>query len=140
MVVLFGCTSGIRTADQARVALCGIIEKALTVLRKEPLSFEFRKPVDPVFAPDYYQVITTPMDIGTMLVRSREKDYTTLEDFHNDFQLMVSNCHQYNAGKNPGLPPAADALVVLLNNELKKVRHCRCRCRCRFWMHLLTPT
>jgi len=104
------------------VALSGIIERVLTKLRKDPLSFEFRKPVDPKFAPDYYEVITTPMDIGTMLARSREKDYVSLEDFYTDFHLMVSNCHRYNDGRNPGLPPAVDQLLEMLNQEMKKVR------------------
>lgn len=38
-----------------------------------------------------------PMDLLTMELKIKNSEYTSLEEFENDFNLMVSNCLAYNS-------------------------------------------
>ncbi|KAJ7543130.1 hypothetical protein O6H91_09G026100 [Diphasiastrum complanatum] len=64
----------------------------------------FNTPVDPVVLgiPDYYQVIETPMDFGTIrrLLENREK-YLNSQDIYRDIQLIWVNCRKYNHKGDP---------------------------------------
>lgn len=60
-------------------------------------AWPFLKPVDPHFVPDYYKVIKKPMDLSTMEEKLKRKIYLKLDDFENDFYLMISNCYHYNS-------------------------------------------
>lgn len=56
----------------------------------------FTEPVEIEDVPDYMDVVTHPMDLGTMRTRLRSGSYQTLDDMENDFNLMISNCLAYN--------------------------------------------
>jgi histone acetyltransferase len=72
-------------------------------------SWPFREPVDVSLAPDYYEVIKTPMDIATMKVKNAAGDYRSLGELRNDFRLMFDNCLFYN-GEDSIYAQAADVL------------------------------
>jgi len=59
----------------------------------------FMRPVDPVkhMCPDYPQVISRPMDFGTIASRLRANQYLGFSDFRADVDLVFANCRQYNA-------------------------------------------
>lgn len=78
------------------------LDTALEVIRKimkmdaaEP----FNTPVDPVALgiPDYFEVINTPMDFGTICsnLESGVK-YMNSEDVYKDVQYIWNNCYKYN--------------------------------------------
>ncbi|CAG8932189.1 unnamed protein product [Penicillium salamii] len=46
--------------------------------------------------PDYYTVITSPMDLSTIEERLDGDFYTGPKDLVHDLQLIFSNCRQYN--------------------------------------------
>lgn len=48
-------------------------------------------------APDYYQIIKHPMDIGTMLKKLKQLQYKSKKEFVDDLMLIWSNCLKYNA-------------------------------------------
>lgn len=48
--------------------------------------------------PDYYSVITQPMDMGTMRKRLDEGFYPSMDAFVADFRLIVQNAHKYVFG------------------------------------------
>ncbi|KAF4308673.1 hypothetical protein GTA08_BOTSDO04045 [Botryosphaeria dothidea] len=48
-------------------------------------------------APDYYQVIKQPMDIGTMIKKLKSLQYRSKKEFVDDLNLIWSNCLKYNA-------------------------------------------
>ncbi|KAF2144510.1 uncharacterized protein K452DRAFT_295944 [Aplosporella prunicola CBS 121167] len=48
-------------------------------------------------APDYYQVIKQPMDIGTMIKKLKSLVYKSKKEFVDDLNLIWSNCLKYNA-------------------------------------------
>lgn len=48
-------------------------------------------------APDYYQVIKHPMDIGSMFKKLKNLAYKSKKDFVDDLNLIWANCLKYNA-------------------------------------------
>ncbi|KAJ7478861.1 Bromodomain-containing protein, partial [Mycena galericulata] len=57
----------------------------------------FLKPVSKSEAPDYYGVITNPMDLQTMLKKVKQRQYRSKREFKDDLDLIWSNCFTYNA-------------------------------------------
>lgn len=75
------------------------MDKILSVLVKNPLSVPFRKPVDPIAvnAVNYYDVITTPMDLSTIEGKLRGNLYSNNDAlFHKDIQQIFTNCYTFN--------------------------------------------
>ena len=48
-------------------------------------------------APDYYDVIKNPMDLGTMLRNVKSSRYKTKAQFMRDLDLIWDNCLIYNS-------------------------------------------
>lgn len=57
--------------------------KVIDVLWSKKLSQIFRDPVKPsaTFAPDYFQIIKHPMDLGTVRNKLRNAEYISVKDF-----------------------------------------------------------
>ena len=62
----------------------------------------FSKPVDPITLgiPDYFDVIKSPMDLGTVLSNCNKNVYSHPEDFAADVRLVFQNATTYNAADN----------------------------------------
>ena len=59
----------------------------------------FSTRVDPALVPDYGEIITEPMDLGTIKARLEGTEapaYENHEDVSRDVQLVFSNCMLYN--------------------------------------------
>ena len=56
----------------------------------------FDRPVDPAVVLDYYKVVKTPMDLGTMLQKVNQGEYNRPADFATDMRLVWYNCKLYN--------------------------------------------
>jgi len=54
----------------------------------------FNDPVDPeaLGIPEYYEVIKTPMDLGTCKAKLMRGDYVKAQELLRDVQLVWSNC------------------------------------------------
>ncbi|KAF5533733.1 histone acetyltransferase GCN5 [Fusarium phyllophilum] len=61
-------------------------------------AWPFLHPVNKDDVPDYYNVITAPMDLSTMLERLEHDYYTAPKDLVSDLKLIFSNCRKYNDG------------------------------------------
>lgn len=59
-------------------------------------------------APDYYNIIKTPMDIGTMIKKLKQFHYKSKKEFVDDLGLIWNNCLKYNSA--PELPIRRKAL------------------------------
>ena len=46
--------------------------------------------------PDYYEIITNPMDMSTMMSKIDLCKYETVDDFLQDIELICSNALEYN--------------------------------------------
>lgn len=84
------------------------------------ISYLFLKPVSKKEAPDYLDIIERPMDLSTIREKVRRLEYKTRDEFRNDVWQIMYNAHLYNDGRNPGIPPLADQLLMLCDNLLKQ--------------------
>lgn len=66
-------------------------------------SWAFRKPVDPIELqiPDYFSVISSPMDLGTIKSKLDRNMYFGPGEFADDVRLTFSNAMLYNPPGNP---------------------------------------
>ena len=69
---------------------------ALHVLYKEKRFSVFCKPVDPEAVPDYYDIISYPMDLETIRMKVDEQAYPTYVSFYRDFERILFNAREYN--------------------------------------------
>jgi hypothetical protein len=62
----------------------------------------FNQPVDPVALkiPDYFSIISEPMDLGTIKSKLQKNLYTVTEQFATDIRLTFSNAMYYNPPGN----------------------------------------
>ncbi|KAK7412529.1 hypothetical protein VNO78_03993 [Psophocarpus tetragonolobus] len=90
---------------------CATILKSLI---SHPYSWVFSTPVDPVALniPDYFTIISHPMDFGTIKSKLEKNIYSAIEEFAADVRLTFSNAMTYN-------PPSND--VHLMAKELSKI-------------------
>lgn len=61
----------------------------------------FAEPVAEEDAPEYFDVITSPMDLSTMRKKVVQLEYSSLDELEADFNLMISNCMTYNKKSTP---------------------------------------
>ncbi|KAK9727982.1 hypothetical protein K7432_001434 [Basidiobolus ranarum] len=61
-------------------------------------AFEFLRPVDPIKQgiPTYFEMIKSPMDLGTVNKKLKSGQYQTKDDFREDVELMLNNCFTFN--------------------------------------------
>lgn len=72
-----------------------VIKKIMKMDAAEP----FNAPVNPIALgiPDYFEVIDTPMDFGTVCTNlEKGNKYTNSEDVFKDVQYIWQNCYKYN--------------------------------------------
>lgn len=79
--------------------------QCLTILKKlmsHQAGWVFNQPVDPVALniPDYFTVISQPMDLGTVKSKLEKSMYSGIEDFAADIRLTFSNAMLYNPPSN----------------------------------------
>lgn len=102
------------------VALSPIELDFCTKITKEmsdlPISAIFLRAVDPVLdmAPDYYDVIKKPIDLGLIAQRLEQGYYTTVEMWKNDMNLVWKNAQTYNPEKS---------IIWIIAQELYDVFH-----------------
>jgi transcription initiation factor TFIID subunit 1 len=103
-----------------KVGLANILESIVDTIVKDraDLSYLFVKPVSKKLAPDYLDIIERPMDLSRIRERVRNMEYKSREDFRHDVWQITFNAHKYNDGRNPGIPPIADMLLVYCDSLL----------------------
>lgn len=85
-----------------------VLRNALKTLSKIPKAEPFLYPVDSTIFPDYYLLISTPMDIQT--INDKMSAYKNVEDVIADVTLIWDNCRMYNA---------EDSVIYQTANELE---------------------
>uniref|UniRef100_A0AAV2LIA0 Bromo domain-containing protein n=1 Tax=Knipowitschia caucasica TaxID=637954 RepID=A0AAV2LIA0_KNICA len=75
-----------------------LLKVVLKTLWKHNFSWPFQAPVDAVQLnlPDYYKIIKTPMDMGTIKKRLENHYYWNAQECMHDFNTMFTNCYIYN--------------------------------------------
>ncbi|RZS19084.1 hypothetical protein BHM03_00051432 [Ensete ventricosum] len=74
----------------------------LRILMIHPAGWVFKEPVDPVKLkiPDYFSIISKPMDLGTVKRKLGRKQYSSTVQFAADVRLTFSNAMRYNPPEN----------------------------------------
>lgn len=86
----------------------------LKALWKHQFAWPFYTPVDAqkLNLPDYYKIIKTPMDMGTIKKRLESRYYRKAQECISDFNRMFTNCYTYNK-------PGED--IVVMCQAIEKV-------------------
>ncbi|NXJ83537.1 BRPF3 protein, partial [Trogon melanurus] len=81
-----------------------LLRTTLDLLQEKDAAQIFAEPVNlneaslfPGGVPDYLEFISNPMDFSTMRRKLESHLYRTLDEFEEDFNLIVTNCMRYNA-------------------------------------------
>ncbi|CAI7665535.1 unnamed protein product [Penicillium bialowiezense] len=74
------------------------LRRFLNHIQNHKHAWPFANPVNRDEVPDYYNVITSPMDLSTIEARldGDTDTYATPKDLVGDLKLIFSNCRQYN--------------------------------------------
>eukprot|EP00934_Nitzschia_sp_Nitz4_P005979 Nitzschia sp. Nitz4//scaffold42_size132992//74045//75133//NITZ4_003400-RA/size132992-processed-gene-0.35-mRNA-1//-1//CDS//3329551721//5969//frame0 len=72
-------------------------------------------------APDYFEIITTPMNLTYMQTKVNKGQYSTIQSFFADVDLIISNAIKYNS--DPGNPfrIAAEEMKKMHDKIVKRV-------------------
>ena len=70
--------------------------------------------------PDYYEVITNPMDMTTINSKIKTNAYPTLDACIADFRVMFANCRKYNE-EGSEIYKDATTLEKILLNKAKEI-------------------
>jgi Bromodomain/JmjC domain, hydroxylase len=74
-----------------------ILKKILSGIRRYKSASLFLHPVTDDIAPGYSKIVKHPMDLGTMRSKLDKNEYTSMESFIQDFDVMIQNCRTYNS-------------------------------------------
>ncbi|XP_035211709.1 bromodomain-containing protein 3-like isoform X1 [Stegodyphus dumicola] len=93
---------------------CHALLKELFAKKHAGYAWPFYKPVDVKLLNlhDYYDIIKTPMDLGTVRAKLEDRAYHSPSEFAADVRLIFTNCYKYN-------PP--DHEVVAMARKLQDV-------------------
>lgn len=91
-------------------------------LRAQSHSAAFLARVNKRDAPDYYDVIKNPMDLGLMLKNVKSGKYRTKEAFRKDLDLIWDNCLAYNTEPSHPLRISAELMRKRSHNLLSYIQ------------------
>ncbi|XP_063783195.1 bromodomain-containing protein 1 isoform X2 [Pseudophryne corroboree] len=74
-----------------------LLRSLLEQLQEKDPAHIFAHPVNLSEVPDYMDHIKHPMDFSTMKKRLEDQRYRNLNEFEEDFNLIIENCMKYNA-------------------------------------------
>lgn len=105
--------------DEVTPARLSHMKKVVSNLKKSNASAAFRLPVDYVALniPNYPQVITKPMDLGTIDTRLKNNQYTSVQAFKDDFYQIIINCETFN-GPEHAVTQAGKKMESSFNNQM----------------------
>jgi bromodomain-containing factor 1 len=100
----------------------GFLVEKLKNTKKTKHAIFFLSPVDPVALkiPTYPDVIKQPMDLGTVETKLKNDQYTSVQAFADDLQLIVDNAAKFN-GPQHAVTHAGNNMLAYTNNFMGKV-------------------
>ena len=86
-------------------------KKVLKDLMGRQVAWPFNKPVDVTKIPQYYEVISHPMDLGTIRKKLEGGEYEDLVAFTSDLRLVWQNCYTFNRDDPPNDPNSVTSMA-----------------------------
>ncbi|PJF20076.1 Transcription initiation factor TFIID subunit 1 domain-containing protein [Paramicrosporidium saccamoebae] len=77
------------------------LTSTLNTLMSDPEAWPFNKPVKRAEYPAYFQIISSPMDFGTIKSRIAQHFYSNQATFLDDVRLVRDNCILFNGPDHP---------------------------------------
>jgi hypothetical protein len=77
------------------------METIMSILYCRNIFQDFRKPVErmyPHLAGTYQSLVKRPMDLGTLLLKTRKREVRTIQEFRTCLQLVHNNALKFNEG------------------------------------------
>jgi hypothetical protein len=97
------------------------------MLIKHELAEPFLYPIDSSVWPEYYELISRPIDLTTIKVGLKDGNYSTVESVLNDIRLVWDNCRNFNSAGSDIINQAdivsnycKDLIAEKLTEELNK--------------------
>lgn len=96
------------------------MKKIISNLKKGGSSIGFRRPThhDAPHISIFSDIIKEPMDLGTIETKLKNRQYTNVEEYRSDFNLIVDNCYLFNGVERP-LSEKAARMASSFNNQMK---------------------
>jgi len=97
-------------------------QKLLSQIRRHKYAWPFNQPVEPVELniPDYFTIITHPMDLSTVETKLLNEEYNSADEFAADMRLIWSNAKVFNS-PNHEVYKAADNLAAIFEKKMSHV-------------------
>ncbi|KAI0824381.1 hypothetical protein BC628DRAFT_1379256 [Trametes gibbosa] len=73
-----------------------VLSRLIAQIKKKDDYAFFLHPVDPAQVPGYSDLISRPMDLGTMTTKVERGKYRSLEEFASDLRLVTTNAKTFN--------------------------------------------
>lgn len=107
------------TADEKSSAL-----EIVARLTSQPLSYFFTSAVDPVRdgAPDYFDYVTEPMDLGTVHRKLVKGLYASIAEFESDVEKVFVACYAYNKSPQTAVHQGGKQLENIWNIHWKRTK------------------
>ncbi|CAH8545195.1 unnamed protein product [Schistosoma rodhaini] len=83
------------------VGLSYLLQQAIEAMRGVEHSRPFHIPVDKRRYPDYYKIISNPMDLSTLEKLVKENRFRSRDEFFVQIELILSNCITFNGNESP---------------------------------------
>ncbi|KAL9957398.1 hypothetical protein ACROYT_G039030 [Oculina patagonica] len=77
------------------------LKRLLRSLQSHKMAWPFLEPVNADEVPEYYDVITDPIDFSMIEERMNSKSYSSLEFFVSDITKIFDNCRYFNQRDSP---------------------------------------
>ena len=73
------------------------LEELLNNMMKHKDGWPFDRPITRSDAPDYFEIIKKPLDLGTIRTALLHMKYTCNQEVLSDIKIVFGNCYRYNA-------------------------------------------
>eukprot|EP00656_Telonema_subtile_P052629 TRINITY_DN7389_c0_g1_i1.p1 TRINITY_DN7389_c0_g1~~TRINITY_DN7389_c0_g1_i1.p1 ORF type:complete len:1229 (-),score=219.53 TRINITY_DN7389_c0_g1_i1:148-3834(-) len=116
---------GLGVADREHLPVKEQCEGLVAQLMNHPSAYPFNAPVDAkaLNIPDYYKVVTRPMDLGRVKSGIQNLTYSTVQQFADDVRQVWANANAYNPPRHP-ITAMATTLSSLFEKELRGMFNC----------------